>query len=116
MTETLNDSQSESPGFKRELFDDFERLANHSQDAIYHYDIASQRFLFHNQKFQIFLRLENQTESIMTLDQVLQASHPEDRQQLRQAFNKLKRVLKPPILNSLPTFPKIPGILQLIRK
>ena len=116
MTETLDASQSEYQAIKREFFDDFKRLANHSQDAIYHYDIVSQRFLFHNQKFQIFLRLENQTESITTLDQVLQSIHPEDRQQLRQAFNKLKRVVKPPILNSLPTFPKIPGILQLIRK
>ncbi|MGD9134564.1 MAG: PAS domain-containing protein [Desulfobacterales bacterium] len=88
MTETLNDSQSENPVFKRELFDDFERLANHSQDAIYHYDIEPQLFLFHNQKFQIFFGLENQSESITTLDQVLQSIHPEDRQQLQKSFNK----------------------------
>ncbi|MGD9280464.1 MAG: PAS domain-containing protein, partial [Desulfobacterales bacterium] len=88
MTETLNDSQSENPVFKRGLFDDFERLANHSQDAIYHYDIEPQLFLFHNQKFQIFFGLENQSESITTLDQVLQSIHPEDRQQLQKSFSK----------------------------
>jgi PAS domain S-box-containing protein len=88
MTETRNTSQSQKPVFKRELFDDFERLANHSQDAIYHYDIESQRFLFQNQKFKLFFQFENQSGSIATLDQVLQSIHPEDRQQLQKAFNK----------------------------
>ena len=88
MTETRNASQSGNRIPRRELFNDFERLANHSQDAIYHYDIESQRFLFHNQKFQNFFRLENQADIITTSDQIFQSIHPEDRQQLRKAFNK----------------------------
>jgi PAS domain S-box-containing protein len=88
MTETRKASQSENRASKRALFDDFERLANHSQDAIYHYDIESQRFLFHNQKFQFFFQLENEAEIVTDSDQILQSIHPEDREQLLKALNE----------------------------
>jgi hypothetical protein len=54
MTETSKASQSDHRVFKQELFDDFKHLANCSQDAVYHYDIDSRRFLFKNQKFRFF--------------------------------------------------------------
>jgi PAS domain S-box-containing protein len=88
MTETPNASQSKNQVFNRELFDDFERLANHSQDAIYHYDIKSQRFLFHNQRFRVFFRLENEAEITMSSDQIFKSIHPQDREKLFSAFNK----------------------------
>ncbi len=88
MSETLNTSQSENRIFKQELFNDFERLANCSQDAIYHYEINSRRFLFHNQKFRTFFRLENRVEITTTLDQILKFIHPEDRKQTLKVLNQ----------------------------
>ena len=44
-------------GLKDERFDDFERLANSSQDAIYHYDIPSKQFLFVNRRFSDIFRI-----------------------------------------------------------
>ncbi|MGD8890836.1 MAG: PAS domain S-box protein [Desulfobacterales bacterium] len=87
-TETLNASQSEGRAFKRELFDDFKRLANCSQDGIYHYDIDSRRFLFHNKKFRVFFRLENGAEIPTASNQIVKSIHPEDREQALKALNE----------------------------
>ncbi|MGD9300790.1 MAG: PAS domain S-box protein [Desulfobacterales bacterium] len=88
MTESKNTRLSDNQGIKQELFDDFKRLADHSQDAIYHYDIGSQRFLFHNQKFQHFFSTENRSESTTPSDQIVRFIHPEDRQQTLSALSQ----------------------------
>jgi PAS domain S-box-containing protein len=88
MAETPGVSKSHNKNIRRKFFDDFERLANCSQDAIYHYDISSQQFFFHNQKFRIFFRLENEPEFTVSLDQIVRSIHPEDRQELLKALNQ----------------------------
>ena len=88
MTKTRNASQSEDRAFKPELFDDFKRLTNCSQDGIYHYDIDSRRFLFHNKKFRIFFRLENGPEIPAASNQIVKSIHPEDRKQALKALNE----------------------------
>lgn len=70
-----------------ELFEDFERLANQSQDAIYHYDIGSKRFLFQNKNFNKFFQLDNDPGKT-TRDQLLHIIHPEDRKDMLKAFEK----------------------------
>ena len=73
---------------QRELFNDFERLANHSQDAIYHYDAQSRCFLFYNQQFGKFFRLGRDTQSVVTSDTVIRAIHPEDRTRVLNALRE----------------------------
>ena len=87
MTETSKAPKSDNRVFKQELFDDFKRLADYSQDAIYHYDIGSQRFLFLNQKFRSFFRLENRSETTTPSDKIVKSFHPEDREQALKALN-----------------------------
>jgi PAS domain S-box-containing protein len=88
MTETLNASTTGDQAFEQQLFDDFERLANCSQDAIYHYDIGTRRFLFHNIKFRVFFRLQGNAEVTTDLDQILKSIHPEDREQVLKALQE----------------------------
>jgi len=87
MTKIPKASKSYNRGFKPELFDDFKRLADCSQDAIYHYDIGSRRFLFHNKKFRFFFRLENRSEIATPSDKIVKSIHPEDRKQALNALN-----------------------------
>jgi PAS domain S-box-containing protein len=87
MTEIGNDLTIDRRVFKPELFDDFKRLADCSQDAIYHYDIGSQQFLFHNQRFRFFFRVEDQLKITTPSNQVVKFIHPEDREQALKAFN-----------------------------
>ncbi|MGD8459401.1 MAG: PAS domain-containing protein, partial [Desulfobacterales bacterium] len=88
MTKISNTPQAANPVFKQELFDDFKRLANCSQDGIYHYDIDSRRFLFYNQKFRIFFRLDDQAEINISSDHIVTSMHPKDRQQALKALNE----------------------------
>jgi PAS domain S-box-containing protein len=89
MTKTFNASHStDKQVFKQEMFDDFKRLANCSQDAIYHYDIDSRRFLFLNQKFRTFFQLENRAEITASSNQIIKSIHPEDREQALKALNE----------------------------
>ena len=89
MTKTFNVSQSaDDQVIKREIFDDFKRLANCSQDAIYHYDIDSRRFLFHNQRFRNFFQLENRSGITAPSDIIVKSIHPEDREQALKALNE----------------------------
>ena len=84
-------TQSEKPLPYKDLFNDFERLANHSQDAIYHFDIATQRFLFYNQKFRTFFYLGDKHTIDTTPDHIFNAIHTEDRGFVLEAFdNSLK--------------------------
>jgi PAS domain S-box-containing protein len=89
MTKTSMTSQADS--VMQELFDDFKRLANCSQDGIYHYDIDTRRFLFYNQKFRFFFRLEDQVESVASSDHVIKSIHFEDRRQTLNALNESLR-------------------------
>ena len=91
MTKTSITSQPDNLFFKQELFDDFKRLANCSQDGIYHYDIKSRRFLFHNQKFRIFFQLDDQADNATASERVIKSIHPEDRQQALNALNESLR-------------------------
>ena len=68
------------------LFNDFERLANHSQDAIYHYDTVDQRFLFFNRQFAKFFRLGKGPRQTVSSDNVIKAIHPEDRSRVLNAL------------------------------
>jgi PAS domain S-box-containing protein len=88
MSEMVSPSKAMNEGFNREFFRYFERLANHSQDAIYHYDISSKRFLFHNQKFRLFFQIDNNTENPVTSNTIIQSIHPEDRQLFQNVLNQ----------------------------
>jgi PAS domain S-box-containing protein len=80
MTETSNTSKSCSDDFNQVFINEFERFADRSQDAIYHYDIGSKRFLFHNQQFRRFFQLKDNLEKTTASDRIIQSIHPEDRE------------------------------------
>jgi len=88
MTHTQHEPPSTNHDSSRVLFNDFKRLADYSQDAIYHYDIESRRFLFQNQKFLNFFGVENGADIPTTSNQIIKAIHPNDREQALKALNK----------------------------
>jgi len=90
MTETQNKPTSAKSDSGQLLFDDFRRLADFSQDAVYHYDIAMRRFLFHNRKFSAFFHIDNESGTPTTSQEIFQVIHPEDRQ---RALESLKASL-----------------------
>ena len=73
-------------GLKDERFDDFERLANSSQDAIYHYDIPSKQFLFVNRRFNDIFRIPPDARIAAVSSKMIESIHPED---LKTALNAL---------------------------
>ena len=91
MTDTLHVPPSDERVLKRELFDDFERLANCSQDAIYHYDLESNQFLFVNKRFRAYFLIDPKAHLSTALSQMLQSIHLEDREQALNALNKCLR-------------------------
>lgn len=71
-------------GLLQVLSEDFQRLADRSQDAIYRLDIESQTFSFFNKRFlELFSGEENGTRDL-TLDGSLLRIHPEDRDLFKQ--------------------------------
>lgn len=73
------------------MFNDFERLANRSQDAIYHYDIQSRRFLFYNTRFKELFTGDDGSDGYIPSRKVFEAIHPEDRNPAINAFrNSIK--------------------------
>jgi len=91
MNRQIDTTQSETQLPYSDIFNDFERLANQSQDAIYHFDIATQRFLFCNQKFRTFFQLGDRKAVDTTPDHVFNAIHTQDRGYVLEAFdNSLK--------------------------
>ena len=88
MSETRNTSQSNGVAFNRDYFTDFERLADYSQDAIYHYDIGSGRFLFHNRQFRTFFQLDNHNKTTIISDKIIQTIHPEDRESFLKRLDR----------------------------
>ncbi len=69
------------------MFNDFERLANRSQDAIYHYDIQSQRFLFYNTCFKELFCIEDELDGFVSSKTLFDAIHPEDRDTAKKSFS-----------------------------
>ena len=88
MIDSFNASKTKDQVIKHGLFDDFRRLADCSQDAIYHYDISSRQFLFHNQKFRLFFQLQDRTEISIPANLILRSIHPEDRQPVQAALTE----------------------------
>ena len=88
MTDPIKASKTKDQVIKNGLFDDFRRLSDRSQDAIYHYDIGSRQFLFYNQKFRDFFQLEDHREIPIPADLILQSIHPEDRESIQAALNE----------------------------
>lgn len=70
------------------IFRDIRRLADRSQDAIYHYDLQSRRFLFFNTAFRQIFRLPENTGRRISVSKVMPAIHPDDRQTMLQAISQ----------------------------
>ena len=70
------------------MFDDIRRLADRSQDAVYHYAVDTRRFLFFNQRFGELFGLESGGSRTAPVAQVLRKIHPQDRKKLLQSFER----------------------------
>ena len=88
MSETKKALKSYNKVFNQEFNLDFERFANCSQDAIYHYDTGAKRYLFHNRKFRFFFHVENEVENTALSLKIIQSIHPEDHEQFLNALNQ----------------------------
>ena len=91
MVKQSDTTRSDKQALYSNIFNDFERLANQSQDGIYHFDTVAQRFLFYNQRFQTFFQLEDKPAVETSTNQIFSAVHTEDRRHVLKAFgNSLK--------------------------
>jgi PAS domain S-box-containing protein len=88
MSDSFRVSKTKDQVIKNGLFDDFRRLSDCSQDAIYHYDIGSRQFLFHNQIFRYFFQLKERSEISIPANLILQSIHTEDRQSVKAALTE----------------------------
>ena len=86
MTETQKKQTSTKIDSSHVLFNDFKRLADFSQDAIYHFDVTTRRFLFHNLKFLAFFQIDNESGIPTTSQEIFQTIHPEDRQRTLESL------------------------------
>jgi PAS domain S-box-containing protein len=62
-----------------DFFKDIERLADRSQDAVYHYDLESRNFLFFNKAFREIFRLPADTGRRISVEKVMPSIHLDDR-------------------------------------
>lgn len=69
----------------RTLSESFQQLADHSQDAIYLFDIESGTFPFFNKRFLALYGTREAGQTILSSTSVARHIHPEDIQKLRQA-------------------------------
>jgi PAS domain S-box-containing protein len=69
----------------RQLSEDFKRLADRSQDAIYQYDIESRTFPFFNKKFLSLYAIEEKGVQTLSPKSILLHIHPDDREKVRAA-------------------------------
>jgi PAS domain S-box-containing protein len=69
----------------RQLSEDFQQLADRSQDAIYHFDIESQTFPFFNRRFLSLYSIEEKGVKILSPKSVLLHIHPNDREKVKTA-------------------------------
>ena len=86
MSDAPNTSKSSNRPFESYFSDSFVRLANHSEDAVYHYDIGSNAYLFCNQIFRSFFHVDTDPAVCITYDHLLQSIHPEDHRQFSGIF------------------------------
>lgn len=91
MTENGSDPHSSDHSLADCAFIDVVRLADHSQDAIYHEDVGARRFRFTNRQFHTFFTNGAAESPIATLDQLILRVHPEDRSPLREAVDQSLR-------------------------
>lgn len=69
----------------RQLSEDFIRLADRSQDAIYQFDIESRTFSFFNRKLVSLYAMEEDGKRVLSSKSVLLHIHPDDREKVRHA-------------------------------
>ncbi len=80
-----NRNQASDPDIIRTLSESFQQLADHSQDAIYLFDIESGTFPFFNRRFLALFGGREQGRQVLTSGSVAQHIHPEDIDTLRTA-------------------------------
>jgi PAS domain S-box-containing protein len=78
-------SKTSDPDIIRTLSESFQQLADHSQDAIYLFDIESGTFPFFNKRFLALFGGREQGRKVLTSGSVAQHIHPEDIDTLRRA-------------------------------
>ena len=78
-------SETGDPDIIRTLSESFQQLADHSQDAIYLFDIESGTFPFFNKRFLALYGGREQGRKVLTSGSVAQHIHPEDIDTLRKA-------------------------------
>ncbi|MDZ7665529.1 MAG: PAS domain S-box protein [Desulfotignum sp.] len=78
-------SETSEPDIIRTLSESFQQLADHSQDAIYLFDIESGTFPFFNKRFLALFGGREQGRTVLTSGSVAQHIHPEDKDTLRAA-------------------------------
>ena len=76
------------PDIIRTLSESFQQLADHSQDAIYLFDIESGTFPFFNKRFLELFGSREQGRPVLTTGSVAQRIHPQDADKLRAARKK----------------------------
>lgn len=80
---TIN--KATDPDIIRTLSESFQQLADHSQDAIYLFDIESGTFPFFNKRFLALFGGREKGKTVLTSGSVAQHIHPEDIDTLRNA-------------------------------
>jgi PAS domain S-box-containing protein len=83
-----NRVQASDPDIIRTLSESFQQLADHSQDAIYLFDIESGTFPFFNKRFLALFGSREKGRTVLTSGSVSQHIHPEDTDALRIARKK----------------------------
>jgi PAS domain S-box-containing protein len=69
-----------------DFFMDIERLAERSQDAIYHYDLESRNFLFFNNAFREIFRISAKSGRRISIKKIMPSIHADDRETVIQAI------------------------------
>jgi PAS domain S-box-containing protein len=68
----------------QKVSEDFKRLADRTQDAIYHYDLITRKYIFVNKTALELYGLKDEAENGLTTKSVLLHIHPEDREKVRK--------------------------------
>jgi PAS domain S-box-containing protein len=77
--------EAEEKGIVQTLSEEFQRLADRSQDAIYQFDLDSQTFTFFNKLFLDVYGTEQAGGKTLSLENVIARIHPDDRLRARAA-------------------------------
>jgi PAS domain S-box-containing protein len=73
----------------RELFSDFQRLADRSLDAIYHFAVNQDRYLFYNRRFADLFSLKKGIHKKIQAANILKKIHPKDREKVQKAIESV---------------------------